>query len=112
MQETFDLNSMESALCEMLDFDLFVSPQQYFKEAAKLNTMIAQSREEQKARRIKDKMLRETERQKVFVRETSTLAMPKSHSQQFFSVTKPSSQESFMSDVSTFDLATLFSSEL
>lgn len=34
---SFDLNAMEATLADLVDFDLFVSQQEYNKEAGKLN---------------------------------------------------------------------------
>lgn len=116
IHKAFDLDAMESSLCKVLDFDLFVSEQQYIKEAAKINTMIAKSNEETQASRLKNKTLRFTKQEchSVFKRESSNIVIgiQKSRSQEFYSKAKQWSPPSFQSDVSTFDLATLFSSDM
>lgn len=84
--KAFDLNTMEYMLCDVLDFELFVSQQQYAKEAAKLNAMIAKAKEEEEAQRQKNKMqLKKKLRQRVFHQETHEFrGIPKSQSQEFF----------------------------
>lgn len=41
----FDLNAMEATFADLVDFDLFVSQQEYNKEAGKLNILLSKARQ-------------------------------------------------------------------
>ena len=85
----FDLNAMEAAFADLIDFHLFVSQEEYNKEANKVNLLLQKARQEELAQRQKSKLQRKQEKKEHhknshIMQRMGTIIVPKSQSLQFF----------------------------